>query len=174
MPGIRLPGVVQTTRHVVDAVELASVASAMGDEAPMAYLGAVLGLRWGECAGPAGGPARLPALDPRGGRALTRGPRGVMVLGPPKSQAGRRTMALPPALMALLSEHMAWRGITGADPDQFVFPAPQGGHLDYAHFRRRVWIPATAVAGVEGLAFHDLRRANATAMVLDGIDLKTA
>jgi integrase len=97
-----------------------------------------------------------------------------MVLGPPKSQAGQRTIAVPAALMALLSEHMAWRGITGADPDAFVFPAPQGGHLDYANFRRRVWIPATAVAGVEGLAFHDLRRANATGMVLDGIDLKTA
>ena len=53
-----------------------------------------------------------------------------MVLGPPKSQAGRRTMAVPAALMALLSEHMAWRGITGADPEEFVFPAPQGGHLD--------------------------------------------
>lgn len=76
--------------------------------------------------------------------------------------------------MALLSEHMTWRGITGADPDEFVFPAPQGGHLDYAHWRRRVWIPATGVAGVEGLAFHDLRRANATGMVLDGINLKTA
>ena len=59
---------------------------------------------------------------------------------------------------------MAWRGITGADPEEFVFPAPHGGHLDYAHFRRRVWTPATVVAGVEGLAFHDLRRANATGM----------
>ena len=49
--GIRLPGVAHTTSHVVDAEELASIASAMGDYAPMAYLAAVLGLRWGECAG---------------------------------------------------------------------------------------------------------------------------
>ena len=50
----------------------------------------------------------------------------------------------------------------------------RGGHLDHAHWRRRVWEPATAAAGLEGLAFRDLRRANATGMVLDGIDLKTA
>ena len=36
--------------------------------------------------------------------------------------------------------------------------------MDAGHRRRRV----------EGLAFHDLRRVDATGMVLDGIDLKTA
>ena len=172
--GIRLPAIAQTARHVVDAEELASIASAMGDYAPMAYLGAVLGLRWGECAGLRVGRLDFLRSTLEVAEQLTRGPRGVMVLGPPKSQAGRRTMAVPAALMALLSERMAWRGITGADPDEFVFPGPQGGYLDYAHFRRRVWILATAVAGVEGLAFHDLRRANATGMVLDGVGLKTA
>jgi integrase len=39
--------------------------------------------------------------------------------------------------------------------------------LDGAIYRR-------AITGLEGLTFHDLRRANATALVLDGIDLKTA
>ena len=38
----------------------------------------------------------------------------------------------------------------------------------------RVWSQATKAAGLEGLTFHDLRRANATALVLDGVDLKTA
>jgi hypothetical protein len=40
--------------------------------------------------------------------------------------------------------------------------------------RGQVWLPATRRADLEGLTFHDLRRANATALVLDGIDLKTA
>jgi integrase len=83
-------------------------------------------------------------------------------------------MAVPAALMALLADHLAGRGLTGADSEAWVFTAPSGGHLDYAHFRRRVWGPATASAGLDGLGFHDLRRANATGMVLDGIDLKTA
>src|SRR5205085_5928849 len=50
---------------------------------------------------------------------------------------------------------------------------PKGGPLDYGHFGQRVWNPATG-AGLTGLAFHDLRRANATGIVFDGVDLKTA
>lgn len=84
--GIRLPGVTQTTSHVVDAEELASLASAMGDYAPMAYLGAVLGLRWGECAGLRVGRLDFVRSTLEVVEQLTRGPRGVMVLGPPKSQ----------------------------------------------------------------------------------------
>jgi integrase len=37
-----------------------------------------------------------------------------------------------------------------------------------------VWVPATRAAGLEGLGFHDLRRANATALVRLGVDVKTA
>jgi integrase len=51
---------------------------------------------------------------------------------------------------------------------------PGGGPLDYSRWRRRVWLPAVRAAGLEGLTFHDLRRVNATAMVLDGVDVRTA
>ena len=172
--GIRLPAVMQTVRHVVEADELAALADAMGGYGPMAYLGAVLGLRWGECAGLRVGRLDFLRSTLEVAEHLTRGPGGRMVMGPPKSQAGRRTMAVPEPLMALLADHLARRGLTGADSAEFVFTAPQGGPLDYAHFRRRVWDPATAIAGLQGLAFHDLRRANATALVLEGVDLKTA
>ncbi|MGI8807923.1 MAG: tyrosine-type recombinase/integrase [Acidimicrobiales bacterium] len=172
--GIRLPAVAQTTRHVVSADELASLADAMGTCGPMAYLGAVLGLRWGECAGLRVGRLDFLRSTLEVAEQFTRGPRGAMVLGPPKSQAARRTMAVPAALMALLADHLVGRGLTGADIDEWVFTAPHGGHLDYSHFRRRVWGSATAAAGLDGLGFHDLRRANATGMVLDGVDLKTA
>ena len=40
-----MPAVTQAVRHVVEADELAALAEAMGDYGPMAYLGAVLGLR---------------------------------------------------------------------------------------------------------------------------------
>jgi integrase len=62
----------------------------------------------------------------------------------------------------------------GADADALVFVSEQGGPLRYERWRGRVWLPATRRACLEGLRFHDLRRANATALVLDGIDLKTA
>lgn len=55
-----------------------------------------------------------------------------------------------------------------------MFPAEGGGPLDYANWRRRVWLPAVKLVGLEGLGFHDLRRACATYMVLDGLDPKTA
>ena len=51
---------------------------------------------------------------------------------------------------------------------------PEGGPLDYAHWRVRYWLPATRAVGLPWLTFHDLRRANATALVTAGIDLKTA
>ncbi|HEX4529423.1 MAG TPA: tyrosine-type recombinase/integrase, partial [Acidimicrobiia bacterium] len=79
-------------------------------------------------------------------------------------------------------------GRTAADPDELVFPAPEGGPLRYTNWRRRIWQPACIAAGVgtlvkdpetmkeryEGAGFHDLRRANATGLVLARVDLKTA
>jgi integrase len=37
-----------------------------------------------------------------------------------------------------------------------------------------VWEPAVKAAGLDGLNFHDLRRTNATAMVAEDVDVKTA
>lgn len=122
--GIRLPAVAQATRHVVNADELAALADAVGTCGPMAYLGAVLGLRWGECAGVRVGRLDFLRSTLEVAEQFTRGPRGAMVLGPPKSQAARRTMAVPAALMALLADHLARRGLTGADIDAWVFTAP--------------------------------------------------
>ena len=173
--GVRLPAVDQLSRPVLTADDLTALAVAIGPElGPMVYLGAVLGLRWGECAG-----LRVGRVDFLRGvlsvvEQLTRGPGGVMVLGPPKSQAGRRTLTVPPALLELLSDQLARRSLTGAEGDAFVFVAPGGTPLDYAHFRHRAWLPACERAGLGGVTFHDLRRTNATGMVLDGVDLKTA
>jgi integrase len=173
--GVKLPAVGELRRPPVDADAVTALAAALGvDYAPMAYLGAALGLRWGECAG-----LRVGRLDFMRGtltvaEQLTRGERGRAVAGEPKSDAGRRTLTVPAPLMEMLSEHLARRGLTGADVDAFVFAMPGGGPLDYSRWRRRVWLPATREVGLEGLTFHDLRRANATAMVLDGVDLRTA
>jgi integrase len=140
----------------------------------MAYLGAILGLRWGEVAG-----LRVRHVDFLAGTVtvaeqLTRGEGGRSVVGAPKSAAGRRVLSGPRVLLDMLAVHLARRGLTGADDDEFVFVSPCGEPLDYSHWRRRVWLPACADAGVEGLVFHDLRRAAATALVLEGVDMKTA
>lgn len=46
--------------------------------------------------------------------------------------------------------------------------------LQYSAFRQRVWQPACAKVGLPELGFHDLRRHNATTMVRNGVDVKTA
>jgi hypothetical protein len=79
-------------------------------------------------------------------------------------------------LADLIGAHLASRRLTGADADRLLFPAPNTDNrpLDYGNWRLRIWLPAVAAAELTGLGFHDLRRANATAMVRQNVDLKTA
>jgi integrase len=138
------------------------------------YLGAVLGLRWGECAGLRVSRIDFLARTVAVAEQRTRGKGGRMVEVAPKSAAGRRTMSAPTPLMELLAGHLARRRLTAADPDAHVFVGPEGKPLHYAAFRQRVWGPACESIGLPGLGFHDLRRANATFLVQAGIDMKTA
>ena len=173
--GIKLPAVRHEDRHIVTAEELGALVDALGpDYGLMAYLGAVLGLRQAECAG-----LRVGRIDFLRGtltvaEQLTRGRHGSMATAEPKSDAGRRTLSVPPELMELLAAHLARRGLDGRHTDAFVFASPGGAPLDYTNWRRRIWKPATVKAGLEGLTFHDLRRANATGLVAEGVDVRTA
>jgi integrase len=136
----------------------------------MLWLGVLIGLRWGEVAG-----LRVADLDLlRNEVAIAKQLTRERVLGEPKSEAGRRVLAMPAALVEMLSRHLAARELTAADDDAFLFVTSRGTPLDYAHWRLRVWVPACERAGLVGLGFHDLRRANATGMVADNVDLKTA
>jgi integrase len=130
------------------------------------WIGAVLGLRWSEVAGLRVGAIDMLQRKLTVAEAITRDSRGRPVVDTPKSTAGLRTIAMPEALVDLLAEHLAMRGLTAADAERLVFEAPQGGPLRYANWRRRVWLPAAVAAHFEGAGFHDLRRASATALVV--------
>jgi len=175
--GVKLPAVGVRHRRVLEPAELEALAAELEESCSsglMVYMGAVLGMRWGECAG-----LRVEHFDFRD-RSLTisnqrtRGWGGRMIEQPPKSEAGRRTLSLPDALMDLLAVHMARRGITAADPDAYLFVGQEGLPLEYSGFRQRRWLPARAAIGRPDLEFHDLRRTNATSMVQAGVDMKTA
>jgi integrase len=173
--GIKLPPRPALDRHIVTAGELAALAQAAGAAyAPMIWLGALVGLRWGECAGLRVG--RIDFLNRRltVAEQATRIAHGRVLFGPPKSDAGRRTITLPAVLVDMLAAHLAARGLSAADHDELVFVAPEGGVIDYGHWRLRVWLPACEAVGLQGLTFHDLRRANATALVAEHVDIKTA
>ena len=173
--GIRLPAVEPGATRIVGQGDLIRLANSMPEEfAPMVWLGAVLGLRWGEVAGLRVGRIDLLRRTVTVAEQVTRGIGGVGFVSPPKSAAGHRTLTIPVALTDLLSAHLAQRGLTGADADAFLFANADGGPLDYSNWRRRVWLPAAENADLTSVGFHDLRRTNATAMVLDGVDVKTA
>lgn len=89
-------------------------------------------------------------LRPTPGRSLPHG-----IFGPPKSDAGRRVVAIPEVITADLASHI----VTYAAPgdDGLVFTSPQGSPLRLSNFCRRVWRPALRAAGLPVIHFHDLR-----------------
>ena len=173
--GIQLPEIEPVERPVLSPDELLDLAEALGPEYEgMAFLGAVLGLRWGECAGLKVGRIDFERQTISVVQQVTRGAGGRSVLGPPKSAAGRRTLAAPAALVALLAEHLERQDLTVHDEEAFVFASPDSEPLDYSNWLHRIWYPARERASLQWLQFHDLRRANATGLVLEGVDIKTA
>jgi len=172
---IKLPLVEGTRRHDLTPEDVARIASHIAVEyQPMVWIGATLGLRWSEVAG-----LRVSRLDLVGGKlsvveTIVRGIGGRNVFGPPKSKAGKRTMFMPAAIVTMLAGHLEEAGLTADESDALVFTDEDGGPLRYSNWRRRVWLPAAKAAGCEGAGFHDLRRLNATTLVVGGIDVKTA
>ena len=139
----------------------------------MIYL-AALGLRWGEIAGLRVGGLDFLRQTLTVAVQQTRGEGGRMVEQDPKTSAGRRTITVPDWVMTMLAEHLAVRGVTGSDPGGSVFVSPKGQPLHYNNWRRRVWVPAVACAGFEGLTFHDLKHTAGTTLVEEGVNVKTA
>ena len=127
------------------------------------------GLRWGELVG-----LRVKRVDLLHGRVTVAEQvaevNGKLIPGPPKTEAGRRTVTLPAVAAVALAEHLA--NFAEPGPEGLVFPAPQGGYLRRSNFRRRWWVPATRAVGVEGLRVHDLRHSAATMALAAGANTR--
>ena len=91
-----------------------------------------------------------------------------ITIGQPKTRASRRTVGLPRFVVEELAAHLA----DLADPESFVFTAPQGGPLRVTGFRARVWRPATRTAGLDGLRIHDLRHTAVVRWIAAGANPK--
>ena len=81
--------------------------------------------------------------------------RGIVV-GPPKSRAGVRTVNIPAVIRGEIVKHL----MTYVDsrPDALVFTGPKGGALRRAHFNNLTrWVETVKTLGAPGLHFHDLR-----------------
>jgi integrase len=83
--------------------------------------------------------------------------RGIVV-GPPKSRAGLRTVVVPKAIRADLVEHM--RDRVDRTSSALLFTGDQGRAIRRSNFAQRVkWTALVERLGLKGLHFHDLRHA---------------
>ena len=113
-------------------------------------------LRWGEAIALSRCDLDLATGAVRVRAAFTERSTGQIVLGPPKSRAGRRVVGIPGVILPALIEHLAI--FTGPEPDALVFPGPMGGPLRRGNFNRQAARPQAMTAiGASGLHFHDLR-----------------
>jgi integrase len=81
--------------------------------------------------------------------------KGRVVIKDPKSEAGKRIVAIPNVILQEVRDHVG----SNAEPgiDGLVFVGPRGGQLRRRNFRR-LWKKATADAKLpDGVHFHDLR-----------------
>lgn len=81
-----------------------------------------------------------------------------LIVGPPKSRAGMRTITVPEAVRQDVRAHLDT--FVGEDPDALVFTGDNGGPLRRPNFNQRSrWGKVVADMGLTGLHFHDLRHA---------------
>ena len=94
---------------------------------------------------------------------------GELVVGPPKSDAGVRTVAIPPAILPEIEAHLA--SFVGVEADAMLFSNINGAPLRRATFYT-VWSRAMKRVGITGLRFHDLRHTGNTLAAMTGASTK--
>ena len=136
----------------------------------LVFLAAFGSLRWDELAA-----LRRCDVDAGHGtvrveRSLTELAGGGYLFGPPKSAAGKRVVVVPAVFRPVLVRHL--ETFTTREPGALVFTSLAGRPLRDGNFRRRVWRPALAAAGLSGTHFHDLRHTGNTLTAAAGASLR--
>ncbi|HUC23931.1 MAG TPA: tyrosine-type recombinase/integrase [Streptosporangiaceae bacterium] len=139
-------------RPILSVAQVYALADAVGlRNRALILLAAFTSLRWSELAALRPEDIDLDACTVRVTRQLNKG--GVKpVFGPLKSRAGRRVVDFADLIVPDLREHLR-----SVPPGALVFTSPEGFALSNSNFRRRVWAPALAAVGLEGVHIHDLR-----------------
>jgi len=84
-----------------------------------------------------------------------------LVLGPPKSRAGLRTVSVPLSILPIIRRHLT--AFVDDAPDALVFTGPTGTPIWRGNFNKLVdWPGAVAAIAMPGLHFHDLRHTGNT------------
>jgi integrase len=89
------------------------------------------------------------------------------VIGPPKSTASRRTIALPNEVVE------AVRPLLDRPGDAWLFTTRSGGPVRHNNFYSRVWVPACQAAGLAPRPrIHDARHTHASWLIARGVRLE--
>jgi integrase len=148
--------------------ELEAIVTAMPEKYRLMVLFAAwLALRFGEL-------AELRRSDVESTRGVVHIRRGVVrtnngrkVKGP-KSEAGKRAVAIPPHLLPIVKSHLRDHAAIGRDG--LLFPAGDGAQLAPSTLYK-VYYPARKKAGRPDLRFHDLRHTGAVLAASTGATL---
>ena len=128
-------------------------------------------LRWGEATALRRCDIDLEAGAVRVRAAYAERSTGEIILGPPKSKAGRRTVGIPRVVLPELRRHL--QAFAERGPGALAFPGAKGGRLRRGNFNRSAaWPQAVATIGAPGLHFHDLRHAGNTFAAASGASLR--
>ena len=95
---------------------------------------------------------------------------GGFTFGPPKSEAGYRTVAIPAVITPDLASHIVT--LAASADDGLVFTSSEGTPLRRSNFCRRVWHPALRTAGLPPIHFHDLRHTGSQFAAHEGANLR--
>lgn len=96
-------------------------------------------------------------------------PDGSLIVGPPKTDAGVRIVAIPKVLIPELETHLG--KFSGPGPDGLVFPGTQHQPLRRATLYKD-WNRARREVGLDAFRFHDLRHTGNTLAAAAGASTK--
>jgi integrase len=94
---------------------------------------------------------------------------GSLVIGGPKTAAGRRRVVIPAVVVDVLGHHLGL--YAQKSPNGLVFVGPKGGQLRRSNFSRQ-WRKAITKAELSGYHFHDLRHTGNTLASQTGATLR--
>jgi integrase len=158
-------------RSVLTVKEVFRVADAIaGRYRALVLLAAFTSLRFGELAALVRRDIDLVAGEVRVRHSQAE-LRGRLHVKAPKSEAGKRVVAIPPAIVRELMRHMDEFAQDGAEG--LVFVGPLGGRLRRHNFRK-LWLRALDDAGLgdRGVHFHDLRHTGNHLAAITGASTK--
>ncbi|MCM2576007.1 site-specific integrase [Streptomyces meridianus] len=118
-----------------------------------------LGLRWGELIGLRRRDIDLDRRAVRVRQAVAELTNGQREIKAPKSEAGKRTVSIPEAILPDLRAHLEHFAEPGSEGRVFI--GGKGATPRRNHFNR-LWHQACERAGISGLRFHDLRHTGNT------------